>query len=227
MEIGTKLFFNEKDRGFLGKGRIELLKAIEKYGSINKAAKALGISYKKAWESVSAMNALSPQPLILSQTGGKRGGGSELTPYAKELIERYEEADKTIQKIAKNPVVPKISARNKIYVTVKKIKQKKDEVIVTGSFGKEKIKAIITPEALKELDLHLGEEVWFVFKASAVNAKDENCFKGSLIEKISENRVKVEVEDQIFFLNGKFKIKGFAIYFCIDPHEIMIFKGLV
>ena len=83
---GGKLWIEgEKDR-FLGPGRVELLEAIQITGSINKAAKTMNMSYKKAWEMIAPMNHQSLVPLVVTHTGGKEGGGAELTPEAHELI---------------------------------------------------------------------------------------------------------------------------------------------
>ena len=70
----------------LGKGRLELLRQIEATGSISKAAKAMKMSYKAAWDAVDAMNNAMGTPLVESATGGSRGGGSRLTSAGSKLI---------------------------------------------------------------------------------------------------------------------------------------------
>ena len=74
---------------FLLEKRIELLRAIEQHGSISKAAKAVPMSYKSAWEAVDTMNALSPEPIVSRETGGKDGGGTTITAYGQQLLENY------------------------------------------------------------------------------------------------------------------------------------------
>ena len=71
---------------FFGPGRVELLEKIEETGSINKAARLMGMSYKKAWEMVNALNEQAACPFVLTQTGGEKGGGSVVTEEAKKLI---------------------------------------------------------------------------------------------------------------------------------------------
>jgi molybdate transport system regulatory protein len=71
---------------FFGPGRVELLQRIEETGSINKAAKQMDMSYKKAWAMANALNRQAAKPLIITQTGGEKGGGSVVTAEAKELI---------------------------------------------------------------------------------------------------------------------------------------------
>lgn len=82
---GTMWIECEKER-FFGPGRAELLQHIEATGSINKAAKAMKISYKKAWGMIAALNEQATKPMVISKTGGEEGGGS-ITKEAKELIE--------------------------------------------------------------------------------------------------------------------------------------------
>jgi molybdate transport system regulatory protein len=79
-------FDNER---FFGPGRVELLENIERTGSISKAAKNMGMSYKKAWEMISALNKQAAMPLVLVRTGGEKGGGSVLTDEARELIKYH------------------------------------------------------------------------------------------------------------------------------------------
>jgi molybdate transport system regulatory protein len=75
-------------QNFLGRGRVELLQRIRETGSISKAAKAMKMSYKAAWDAVDAMNAAWAQPLIESSPAGSR-----LTDDAERLIAAYRKAD--------------------------------------------------------------------------------------------------------------------------------------
>lgn len=75
---------------FLGPGRIELMQRIAATGSINKAAKEMGMSYKKAWMMVQSLNRQAADPLILTQTGGEQGGGAHLSEAAQALIQGYQ-----------------------------------------------------------------------------------------------------------------------------------------
>jgi molybdate transport system regulatory protein len=79
------------DEPFLGPGRIELLERIAATGSINKAAKEMGMSYKKAWLMVQSLNRQASTPLIVTQTGGEQGGGAQLSAEARELIKAYQD----------------------------------------------------------------------------------------------------------------------------------------
>ncbi len=80
----------QDDAVFLGKGRISLLKAIADFSSLNKAAKSMDMSYNKAIKLIHEINGLAEKQVVISNTGGKGGGGTQLTPYGKKLIEAYE-----------------------------------------------------------------------------------------------------------------------------------------
>lgn len=90
MKIKSKIWI-ENDEGILiSEGRVQLLKLIEETGSLNKAAKAMNLSYQKAWKLVDVSNKAAKSPLIETQIGGNKGGGTILTPYGKSLIETFE-----------------------------------------------------------------------------------------------------------------------------------------
>jgi molybdate transport system regulatory protein len=73
----------------LGPGKIRLLEAIGKTGSISRAGRALGMSYRRAWLLVDDMNRCFRAPVATMQPGGAKGGGAALTPFGLELIEKY------------------------------------------------------------------------------------------------------------------------------------------
>jgi molybdate transport system regulatory protein len=75
-------------KNFLGRGRIELLQRIRETGSISKAAKAMKMSYKAAWDAVDAMNAAWQSPLVESGPAGSR-----LTEDAERLIAAFHKAE--------------------------------------------------------------------------------------------------------------------------------------
>jgi molybdate transport system regulatory protein len=65
------------------------LEGIEKTGSISKAAKAMRMSYKKAWDIVSRLNGMAAEPFVVTSIGGEDGGGSSISMEAKEMIDWY------------------------------------------------------------------------------------------------------------------------------------------
>jgi molybdate transport system regulatory protein len=73
----------------IGPGKIDLLEAIAETRSITAAAKAIGMSYRRAWMLIDQLNATLRQPAVTSAKGGERGGGSRLTAVGEDLIARY------------------------------------------------------------------------------------------------------------------------------------------
>ncbi|MBT0963415.1 winged helix-turn-helix domain-containing protein [Denitromonas iodatirespirans] len=77
------------DKIALGPGKASLLEAIGRHGSISAAAREMGMSYTRAWALVDAMNRCFRQPLVLTVTGGKRGGGAEVSEAGYEVLRQY------------------------------------------------------------------------------------------------------------------------------------------
>lgn len=87
--IKTKIqLFNGADNAF-GPGKAQLLKAIAESGSISAAAKSMGMSYKRAWDLVNAMNAGFQSALVVTKIGGSQGGGAEVTPLGQKILTLY------------------------------------------------------------------------------------------------------------------------------------------
>jgi molybdate transport system regulatory protein len=74
---------------FFGPGRAELLQHIQDTGSIASAAKAMGMSYKKAWAMVDGLNAQGQKPYVVAHKGGQKGGGTEVTKTGLEMLAAY------------------------------------------------------------------------------------------------------------------------------------------
>ncbi|KAB2309737.1 LysR family transcriptional regulator [Betaproteobacteria bacterium SCN2] len=90
IEVQGRVWLRANGKSLLGKGRLELLRQIDATGSISRAAKAMKMSYKSAWDAVDAMNNAMSAPLVESASGGTRGGGSRLTDAGRRLIGEYE-----------------------------------------------------------------------------------------------------------------------------------------
>lgn len=185
MELASNLTLELAHQPFLLEKRIQLLHAIVEEGSILKAAKAVPMSYKSAWEAIDAMNNLSPTPIVTRETGGSGGGGTKLTPYGKNLLKTYEVlkneqamflkklmllADmdsgtiKTIRRLSMH-----VSARNQLFGKIVEIKTShvSAEVSVVLKSGVVLV-STITNSAVQELLLEVGNEVVAIIKASSV-----------------------------------------------------------
>jgi len=73
----------------LGPGKIRLLEAVGRSGSISQAGRSLDMSYRRAWLLIDDMNQCFREPVVTTQSGGAQGGGAALTPFGQELIETY------------------------------------------------------------------------------------------------------------------------------------------
>ena len=73
------------DQIALGPGKVDLLEEIDRSGSISKAARELGLSYRRAWNLVDTMNKSFKSSLVEGSAGGKKGGGAHLTTLGKKM----------------------------------------------------------------------------------------------------------------------------------------------
>ncbi|HEY4335275.1 MAG TPA: ModE family transcriptional regulator [Puia sp.] len=87
--VNGSLWIEGDGQRFFGPGPVDLLEGIERTGSISKAAKAMGMSYKKAWDLVNRLNGMAAVPFVLTSIGGEDGGGSAISAEAKEIIAWY------------------------------------------------------------------------------------------------------------------------------------------
>lgn len=94
MKIKSKIWIESNDGILLSEGRVQLLKMIDETGSLNKASKALKMSYQKAWRLIDEVSKTTNQPIIETKIGGAKGGGTSLTPYGKSLVTIFETINK-------------------------------------------------------------------------------------------------------------------------------------
>jgi molybdate transport system regulatory protein len=185
LELGGSVWLRAGQETLGGAARIALLAAIRDTGSITGAAKAVGMSYKAAWDAIDTMNNLAGEPLVLRATGGKGGGGTTLTPRAIGLIDTFraverehrrfiERASAAIEGFAGHweligRIGTKTSARNQLYGTVTSVKRGavNDEVSLALPGG-QTIVAVLTHESTETLGLAEGAAAFALIKASWV-----------------------------------------------------------
>lgn len=92
-QVWGRVWVTRNGKNFIGHGRVELLKKIGELGSISKAAKSMKMSYKAAWDAVDTMSNVFGQAVVITNTGGKGGGGAQLTPKAHEVIAAFEQLE--------------------------------------------------------------------------------------------------------------------------------------
>jgi molybdate transport system regulatory protein len=73
----------------IGPGKIRLLEAIDRTGSISQAGRALGMSYRRAWLLIDDMNQCFRDAVVSARPGGSQGGGAVLTEFGAELVRDY------------------------------------------------------------------------------------------------------------------------------------------
>lgn len=98
--VRCKTWLEIDGRPFLGEGRYRLLQAVQSRGSINAAAKDLGVSFRKAWAQLQALEEIYPQPLLERRIGGQGGGETRLTAEAVRLMERFERLRRQVNRAA-------------------------------------------------------------------------------------------------------------------------------
>lgn len=91
----------------LGPGKAQLLELIQQHHSISAAARALKMSYRRAWLLVDTMNTCFEQPLVLTATGGTQGGGAELSAEGLKVLSLYRQYEKAV---AERPELASLSA---------------------------------------------------------------------------------------------------------------------
>tara|TARA_B110000211_G_C13990701_1_gene513849 strand:+ start:321 stop:659 length:339 start_codon:yes stop_codon:yes gene_type:complete len=90
-KIKSRIWIETNNNVLLGEGRVQLLKEIEKTGSLSKAAKELKMSYKKAWTMVDSINKSAKEEVITKVVGGQGGGGAKITTYGKKLMAIFDD----------------------------------------------------------------------------------------------------------------------------------------
>ncbi len=222
IELEGSLWFQKSDSRFLGSDRIALLEKIDELGSISKAAKAVGISYKTAWQLVNTINNLSEKALVDRTTGGKDGGGTKLTNEGRKILRKYkvvEEEHRNFlynleQRLGNteqlyqffNRIALKVSARNVFSGTITTIIQAPVNAEVTLTLkGGIPVTAIVTNGAIDKLGLKEGLSAYAIIKSSAViigndidisKVSTRNVLCGT-VDKIIDGPVNAEIDLQI------------------------------
>lgn len=97
LAIRSKLWIETDGEPVFGRGRRFLLEAIDAHGSINQAAKEVGISYRKALSHIQVMEKRLGISLVVRQTGGRNGGGALLTPEARVFLKKFESLERGLR----------------------------------------------------------------------------------------------------------------------------------
>jgi molybdate transport system regulatory protein len=97
----------------LGPGKISLLEHIESSGSLSKAARELGMSYRRAWLLLDDINKMFNDPATTASVGGSGGGGARLTDLGREIVKAYREIEDAAERAASARIAWLASCRRK------------------------------------------------------------------------------------------------------------------
>lgn len=185
IELHGSIWMTVDGENFGGSSRVALLAKIAEHGSITRAAKALGISYKAAWDAIDAMNNMAGEPLVERAVGGRGGGGTRLTRRGTQLVENFalieQEHRRFIAQLSRQVdgiaddvlllrrIAMKTSARNQLLGRVANVRQGvvNDEIALDLPGG-QRIIAIVTRESTEQLGLRPGTEAFALVKASSI-----------------------------------------------------------
>jgi molybdate transport system regulatory protein len=184
-KIDAMLALRSEGKLLVGRDRIKVLEAVAEHGSITKAAKAAGFSYKAAWDAVTSINNLLPSPAFVTKAGGRSGGGAEVTAEGRRLIAVFHRLEDQLSQISSAIAAEglggvddfllwsvgfKISARNVFQAEVIDVKKWPVDVEVTLRLSNEnRISSIITNEAADELGLKPGRKALALVKSSFIS----------------------------------------------------------
>lgn len=88
-ELRLRMRVNVGEVNAIGPGKVALLEAVDEHHSISAAAKALGMSYRRAWLLIDELNRSLAAPAVTTAAGGSNGGGTQLTDMGHQLVQLY------------------------------------------------------------------------------------------------------------------------------------------
>jgi molybdate transport system regulatory protein len=170
-----KIWIEYKGKPVLGKGGAEILEQMQKEESISKVAKKLDMSYRYVWSYLQKIEKIMGEPIVETYRGGKSGGGgAKLTMLGESLLEEYKRVEGYVGEILSDneyweAVGLKISARNRLKGKVKAVEKGDVTAKVKIEITTQTIvTALISREAVEDLDIKVGDEVEAVIKATEV-----------------------------------------------------------
>lgn len=168
-----KLWLEKGEDSIVGEGRVELLEAIEEEGSLNKAAKSMGMSYRHLWGTVKKLEERLGFQLVETDRGGEGGGGTTLTERARRIVKDYKWMNDALISAMKEKEIwenmsTKLSARNHLKGKIEDVELGEVGAKIKIKIKPGKMTAFITKEAAEDLNLEEGDEAEAVIKATEV-----------------------------------------------------------
>jgi molybdate transport system regulatory protein len=106
-----RIIFADGER--IGPGKIAVLEAVAREHSISGAARKLGMSYRRTWLLIDAMNRMFREPVVLARPGRVAGGSAEVTAFGERLIGLFRDAERAAERSASKAMRALIVAREK------------------------------------------------------------------------------------------------------------------
>lgn len=98
MRVKSKVWLERKGELVFGDGKSQILKAIDRTGSISKASRKMGFSFRHGWGYITAIEKRMGFKLIERSKGGRGGGGSCLTPAGRQIVKKFDSLQRTVNK---------------------------------------------------------------------------------------------------------------------------------
>ena len=169
-KVRIKVWLDANGHTVLGEGGAALLRAIQKTGSISRAAKEIGVSYKFAWDYIKNIEKILGKKIVNTFKGGNTRGGTVLTEEGIKVLEEYEKARGRINACISEFENFEIfgETKNRLKVKVKQIVKGTDASIIIGEVPKgTTLRVLITKEALQKLGLKRNTKCGVMIKASS------------------------------------------------------------
>lgn len=174
-KLSCKAWIEYKGKPLIGKGGAEILEVIDRENSISKAAETLRMSYRYVWNYLQEIQNVMEEQIVETYKGGKSGGGgAKLTDLGKSLLSEYKQAEIYLDKVLSNPrslevKCLKLSARNQFKGKVVAV----EKGVITSKVKVEikmpvTVTAVITKEAVEDLDIKVGDEVTAIVKSTEI-----------------------------------------------------------
>jgi len=171
----AKVWLEFQGEPLLGKGGADILEAVKTERSISKTAKKIDMSYRYVWNYLAKLEKTLRQPVVETFKGGRAGGGgASLTSLGESLLKEYRRAEGYVGEVLGDEEYwvaagLKISARNRLKGVVKGVE--KGDVIAKVKLEVKTpalITALISREAVEDLNIKVGDSVEAVIKATEV-----------------------------------------------------------
>ena len=180
--------------------RIALLQHVAEQGSITRAAKSAGLSYKAAWDAIDELNNLAQKPLVERSVGGRGGGGAKLSEEGERVLRLYQRLKALQTQLLESPeetsdlallsrLMLRTSARNQLHGQVQSITPLgRNDMIGLQLAGGLVIHAQITHDSTLRLELDAGADVFALIKAGWLElvgpgqaaTTGHNCLEGKI-----------------------------------------------